>query len=94
VIYWGKSNITLFIFFLLTLFENLYTQKVSHFFNFIILDSDSKKLRIFDDARGKGVVINGLEEALVKTADDVLALLQKGSVRRQSAATRMNEHSR
>lgn len=58
-------------------------------------DDDSKKLRIFDDANRKGsVLINGLEEVLVKNAHDVLSILLKGSNKRQTAATKMNEMSR
>ncbi|TFY82626.1 hypothetical protein EWM64_g1392 [Hericium alpestre] len=50
-------------------------------------------LRIFDDASKKGVFIQGLEEMPVKDAQDALALLVKGSHRRQIAATKFNDHS-
>ncbi|KAH7889682.1 P-loop containing nucleoside triphosphate hydrolase protein [Phlebopus sp. FC_14] len=50
-------------------------------------------LKIFDDASKKGVFIQGLEEVLVKDATDALALLTKGSHRRQIAATKFNDHS-
>lgn len=50
-------------------------------------------LKIFDDASKKGVFIQGLEETLVKNAADALALLTKGSQRRQIAATKFNDHS-
>ncbi|KAL6309249.1 P-loop containing nucleoside triphosphate hydrolase protein [Sparassis latifolia] len=50
-------------------------------------------LKIFDDATKKGVFIQGLEEACVKDAADALALLTKGSQRRQIAATKFNDHS-
>ncbi|KAH9951942.1 P-loop containing nucleoside triphosphate hydrolase protein [Amylocystis lapponica] len=50
-------------------------------------------LKIFDDASKKGVFIQGLEEACVKDAADALALLTKGSHRRQIAATKFNDHS-
>ncbi|PCH38070.1 kinesin-domain-containing protein, partial [Wolfiporia cocos MD-104 SS10] len=50
-------------------------------------------LKIFDDTTKKGVVIQGLEEACVKDAKDALALLTKGSQRRQIAATKFNDHS-
>lgn len=50
-------------------------------------------LKIYDDAAKKGVLIQGLEEHSVATAADALALLEKGSQRRQIAATKFNDHS-
>ena len=50
-------------------------------------------LKIFDDASKKGVFIQNLEETLVKNSADALALLTKGSHRRQIAATKFNDHS-
>ncbi|KAF7294898.1 Kinesin motor domain-containing protein [Mycena indigotica] len=50
-------------------------------------------LKIFDDASKHGVVIQGLEEIPVKDSADALALLTKGSERRQSASTNINNHS-
>ncbi|KZT09433.1 kinesin-domain-containing protein [Laetiporus sulphureus 93-53] len=50
-------------------------------------------LKIFDDSTKKGVLIQGLEEFSVKDATDALALLDKGSQRRQIAATKFNDHS-
>ncbi|EKM55573.1 uncharacterized protein PHACADRAFT_173717 [Phanerochaete carnosa HHB-10118-sp] len=50
-------------------------------------------LKIFDDASKKGVFIQGLEEFTVKDSTDALALLTKGSQRRQIAATKFNDHS-
>ncbi|KAH8106971.1 P-loop containing nucleoside triphosphate hydrolase protein, partial [Cristinia sonorae] len=51
------------------------------------------QLKLFDDASKKGVFIQGLEEAPVKDTADALALLTKGSHRRQIAATKFNDHS-
>lgn len=51
------------------------------------------QLKLFDDASKKGVFIQGLEEAPVKDVTDALALLRKGSERRQIAATKFNDHS-
>lgn len=51
------------------------------------------ELKIFDDAGKKGVFIQGLEETAVKDCKDALRLLNKGSERRQIAATRFNDHS-
>jgi len=56
-------------------------------------DSNQGGLKIFDDASKKGVFIQNLEETLVKDAKDALALLTKGSHRRQIAATKFNDHS-
>jgi kinesin family protein 11 len=50
-------------------------------------------LKIFDDASKHGVLIQGLEEIAVKDSADALALLTKGSERRQIAATKFNDHS-
>lgn len=50
-------------------------------------------LKIFDDSNKKGVFIQGLEEISVKDFKDALALLAKGSQRRQIAATKFNDHS-
>ncbi|KAJ3089082.1 kinesin motor protein cin8 [Quaeritorhiza haematococci] len=58
-------------------------------------EDDFRKLRIFEDLSRKGsVLIQGLEEILVKNATDVIAILQQGSNKRQIATTKMNEHSR
>ena len=56
-------------------------------------DNNQNGLKIFDDAAKKGVFIQGLEEMVVKGASDALALLVKGSHRRQMAATKFNDHS-
>ncbi|TPX36931.1 hypothetical protein SmJEL517_g00912 [Synchytrium microbalum] len=57
---------------------------------FDTLESDTNEYSV----RVSGsVVIQGLEELLVKNAEDVIAILQRGSVRRQTAATKMNEVS-
>ncbi|KAI0374999.1 kinesin-domain-containing protein [Pilatotrama ljubarskyi] len=50
-------------------------------------------LKLFDDSNKRGVIIQGLEETPVKNAADALALLTKGSHRRQIAATKFNDHS-
>lgn len=55
--------------------------------------ASEEKLKIFDDTNKRGVLIQGLEEVAVKDSKDALALLTKGSERRQIAATRFNDHS-
>jgi kinesin family member 11 len=56
-------------------------------------DAVAGGLKIFDDSSKRGVLIQGLEEISVKSALDALALLVKGSDRRQIAATKFNDHS-
>lgn len=56
-------------------------------------DAGQGGLKIFDDSTKKGVFIQGLEEAAVNNVADALALLTKGSHRRQIAATKFNDHS-
>ena len=55
---------------------------------------DTQKLRLFEDTARKGsVVIQGLEEMIVHSKDEVYSILEKGAARRQTAATLMNAHS-
>ena len=54
---------------------------------------EASVLKIFDDSSKKGVFIQGLEDCPVKDRADALALLTKGSQRRQIAATKFNDHS-
>lgn len=51
-------------------------------------------LKMYEDSKGKGVVIQGLEETPMRDAEDGLNLLRRGSQKRQIAATRCNENSR
>jgi kinesin family protein 11 len=60
----------------------------------LLSDVDPRKLRLYEDASRKGVIIHGIEEVLVKTADDVIDILQTGSNKRRIAATNFNEKSR
>ncbi|KAJ3329127.1 kinesin motor protein cin8 [Blyttiomyces sp. JEL0837] len=58
------------------------------------VDDNSQKLKIFEDTNRKGSnEVHGMERVLVNTAADVIAILQKGSQKRQTAATKMNESS-
>ncbi|XP_021939166.1 kinesin-like protein Klp61F isoform X2 [Zootermopsis nevadensis] len=55
---------------------------------------DSSKIRLFEDATKKGsVIIHGLEEVTVHNKNEVYAILEKGSLKRQTAATLMNAQS-
>lgn len=58
-------------------------------------ENDHRKLKIYEDLNRKGsVVVQGSEEILVKNAADVISILQRGSLKRQIAATKMNDTSR
>lgn len=51
--------------------------------------------RLYEDATRKGsVIIHGLEEVTVHNKNEVYKILEKGSEKRQTAATLMNAHSR
>lgn len=50
--------------------------------------------RLYEDSSRKGsCIIQGLEEVLVRSKSDVYSVLEKGSAKRQTAATLMNAHS-
>ncbi|KAL4399907.1 Kinesin-related motor protein [Malassezia pachydermatis] len=55
--------------------------------------SSHSQLRMFDDTRGRGVVLQGLEEVPLVSAEHGLRLLQQGSMRRHTASTRCNDVS-
>lgn len=50
-------------------------------------------LRIYED-KESGVRIEGLEETPITSAEEGLEVLKRGSLRRQTAATKCNDHSR
>ncbi|KAI7690377.1 hypothetical protein SSS_10863 [Sarcoptes scabiei] len=53
--------------------------------------SDTSKLRIYNDSEKKGsVIISGLVELIVKTKSEIFEILEKGSLKRQTAPTLMN----
>lgn len=56
--------------------------------------NDDSKLRLFEDNVKKGsVIINGLTETHVKNKNEVYKILQRGSIKRQTASTLMNAQS-
>nr|KAJ3418989.1 kinesin motor protein cin8 [Polyrhizophydium stewartii] len=72
-------------------FVELYNEEIK---DLLSSDEDKKGLKLFEDSSRKGsVIIQGLEEILVKSARDVISVLQLGSGRRQTAATKMNQVS-
>ena len=50
-------------------------------------------LRMLEDARGRGVQLQGLDEVPLTSAEHGLAMLQRGSARRRVAATKCNDVS-
>lgn len=60
----------------------------------LLMPSEGQRpLKIFEDSSKKGVTIQGLDEHLVNSAADGIKLLQSGSNRRSSAATKCNDQS-
>jgi len=56
-------------------------------------DASGVPLRMYDDARGRGVVLQGLEEVPLTSAAHGLRLLREGSQRRHVASTKCNQQS-
>lgn len=60
----------------------------------IISCKANSTLRLYEDCSRKGsCIIQGLEEVLVRSKSDVYNIINKGSAKRQTAATLMNAHS-
>ncbi|XP_011311260.1 bipolar kinesin KRP-130 [Fopius arisanus] len=84
-----------------TLEAQEYTVKVSflelyneELFDLLSCNDDASKIRIYEDTTKKGaVIIHGLEEVTVHNKNEVYKILEKGSEKRQTAATLMNAHS-
>ncbi|XP_033757276.1 kinesin-like protein KIF11-A [Pecten maximus] len=72
-------------------FLELYNEEL---FDLLGSGEDALRLRIYEDSAKKGsVIINGLEEVVVRTKNEVFEILERGTARRQTAATLMNAHS-
>ncbi|XP_048515070.1 kinesin-like protein Klp61F [Athalia rosae] len=72
-------------------FLELYNEEL---FDLLSATDNPSKIRLYEDASKKGsVIIHGLEEAPVHNKGEVYKILQKGSEKRQTAATLMNAHS-
>lgn len=54
---------------------------------------DLPVLKIFDDSARKGVVVQGIEETHILSAEQGIGILTRGSQRRQIASTRCNDKS-
>ncbi|KAK1176071.1 kinesin-like protein KIF27 [Acipenser oxyrinchus oxyrinchus] len=56
------------------------------------LETSFKDMHIREDEKGNTVIV-GAKESLVKTADEVISLLESGNAARHTGTTQMNEHS-
>jgi kinesin family protein 11 len=52
-----------------------------------------KQLPLMEDGKG-GVLVRGLEEEIVTSANEIFTLLERGSVKRRTAETLLNKQSR
>ncbi|XP_072751582.1 kinesin-like protein Klp61F isoform X2 [Anoplolepis gracilipes] len=72
-------------------FLELYNEEI---FDLLSSNDDASKIRLYEDATRKGsVIIHGLKEVIVHDKNEVYKILEKGSEKRQTAATLMNAHS-
>ncbi|XP_046741303.1 kinesin-like protein Klp61F [Diprion similis] len=72
-------------------FLELYNEEL---FDLLSPHDEASKIRLYEDASKKGaVIIHGLEEVTVHNKSEVFKILEKGSEKRQTAATLMNAHS-
>uniref|UniRef100_A0A060TGD8 Kinesin-like protein KIP1 n=1 Tax=Blastobotrys adeninivorans TaxID=409370 RepID=A0A060TGD8_BLAAD len=56
-------------------------------------DEDRPKVKIYDDSSKRAVIMQGMEEVFVKSAEEGLRVLRQGADNRQQASTNCNEHS-
>lgn len=60
----------------------------------VVIDEKIKKpLALMEDGKG-GVLVRGLEEEIVTSANQIYTLLDRGSAKRQTAETLLNKQSR
>lgn len=55
-------------------------------------DKSKKPLALMEDGKG-GVFVRGLEEEIVRTADEIYKILERGSAKRRTAETLLNKQS-
>lgn len=56
-------------------------------------DKQKKQLPLMEDGKG-GVLVRGLEEEIVTSANEIFTLLERGSAKRRTAETLLNKQSR
>ena len=69
-------------------FIELYNEELKD----LLAVEDEKKVKIYEDTK-KNVVVQGMEESLVSSAEEGVKKLQEGSYKRQVAATKCNDLS-
>jgi kinesin family member 11 len=71
-------------------FIELYNEELKD----LLSAEEDKKVKVFDDAGRKGIIIQGMEESLLTNAEEGVKRLRMGSLKRQVAATKCNDLSR
>ncbi|KAG0478665.1 hypothetical protein HPP92_013384 [Vanilla planifolia] len=79
-------------------FLELYNEEITdllapeEFSKFALEDKQKKQLPLMEDGKG-GVLVRGLEEEIVTSADEIFSLLERGSSKRRTAETLLNKQS-
>lgn len=68
-------------------FLELYNEELTD----LLVFEDDKKLRLLEDR--SGVVVHGLEEVIVRSATEIYQVLDRGTAKRRTAATLLNNRS-
>lgn len=72
-------------------FLELYNEEL---FDLLSPIDDNSKIRLYEDSAKKGsVIIHGLEEVTVHSKNEVFNIMDRGTMKRQTAATLMNANS-
>jgi len=72
-------------------FLELYNEEM---YDLLSAAEDMNKLKLFEDPMVRGsVIIHGLEDVIVTSKEQVMGILEKGSMKRQTAETMMNASS-
>lgn len=59
----------------------------------LIAVDDDRQMKIYDDSSKRGTVIQGMEEAYIRNAEEGIQVLRNGSYKRHVAATKCNDLS-
>ncbi|GLC48170.1 hypothetical protein PLESTB_000066900 [Pleodorina starrii] len=72
-------------------FLELYNEELTDLLSFDDTKEDKKALRLLEDRNG--VVVQGLEEVVVKSAAEIYQVLDRGTAKRRTAETLLNKRS-
>ncbi|KAG2494956.1 hypothetical protein HYH03_006891 [Edaphochlamys debaryana] len=72
-------------------FLELYNEELTDLLSFDDAKDESKRLRLLEDR--SGVVVQGLEEVVVKSATEIYQVLDRGTAKRRTAETLLNKRS-